>query len=384
VSRTRWAQRAAPPYTGLVLGLDVVELIERLAGNDPAARDLVLSVGVPPLVRRDGDLHPAPLPGIGRLTPFATETLALHLLAHAPHAASRLRERGTASFVVARPGRTRYRVTLMRQRGTLVASVRLLPRRLPELDSLGLPAEVAEAASLRAGLVLVGGPAGSGTSTTLAALVGRIAAERPCHVVTVEDPIEHLLPHRRAVVHQREVGIDVPDHASGVADAVRLGADVIALSEVPDGTTAALALDAAEAGHLVIGVMRGLDSAAVVERLVGLLADRPRERALRQVASALQAVFVQRLVRSRDGATRPVVEVWRNLPATRTLLERGDLTAEAFADALRDAMPLGARPLDAELERLVRAGTIDRDTALAEAAVPHQLELRLLDMGGRR
>ncbi len=367
-----------------MLGFDVAALLQRMTSAAPGASGAVFSVGLPPMLRVDGVLKPLKIGGLERLTPFHTEMVAVHLLAHVPEAAGKLRRRGAAAFVVSVPGRSRYRASVMRQRGSLVAELREIPPGVPKFEELGLPAVVAEAAAERTGLVLVNGPSGSGRSTTMAAILDEINRRRPCHVVTAEDPIEYLHRHQKAIVHQREVGTDIPDLATGLEDALQSGAEVLMVTEVRDHATARLVLEGAETGHLVLASVRGLDTGAVLDRLVSLLGEDRREAVCRQLAGCLRLSLTQRLLRTRDGKTVPVMEVWRSLPSTRGLLERGELGSAAVGEVLRDAVELGTAPLDAELERLVHQGVLDRDQALAEAVNPRQLELRLMGLGGGR
>lgn len=365
-----------------MLGFDVGALLVRMLAVSPRVQDVVFAVGKPPLVTVDGGFQPVDLEGLERMTPFHNEMIVLHLLAMSPHAARAVRDRGAASFSFSVPGVPRFRASVFQQRGSFAAVLRAIPPRPPQLAELGLARAFADVLDERAGIVLVNGPSGSGRSTTMAALVEAIKERRPCHIVTIEAPIEFLHQHGPAIVHQREVGPDTPSLHAGLEDALRQGADVLFVSQLADRETAALALEAAETGHLVVTSVRGLDTGSALRRLVGLFEPRSRRGVSQQLARSLRLSFTQRLVARRAGGRRVVAEVWRNLPSTRRLLERGELGSQPIADALRDAIEFGVEPFDWALERCVRGGDVARDTALAEAVEPRQLELRLIDLGG--
>jgi len=344
--------------------------------------DILLAVGCPPQVLADDGLVPVKIPGLERLTPFQTETVVLHLLAMAPQGVTvRVREDGAAHFAYSVPGTNRFRAAVFSQRGSFAVTLRTIPETVPDLESLRLPEGVRESGRERSGIVLVNGPAGAGRSTTLAAIVAEINRTRGCHVVTVEDPIEFLHRHGRAIVNQRQVGLDTPSLATGVADALRQGAQVIMVSEVRAGEEARLLLEAAETGHLVLSTVRGSDTATSLRRFLSLFPADERPEARSRLAQVLRWSFSQRLVQHADGR-RPVVEVWRATRSAVANLESGNLDSLALADLMRDGEDEGLVGFDRALERRVRAGEMESGTALAAAVLPRQLELRLMDVLG--
>lgn len=363
-----------------MLRFDVAQLLLKLASVSPRVQDLVFAVGRPPLVTVDGAQRSVKLEGLDRLTTFHTEMIALHLLAAAPHAARAVRDRGAASFTFPVPGASRFRVSVFQQRGSYAVVLRTIPEGKPRLDHLGLTQQLAGVAELTSGIVLVNGPTGSGRSTTIAALIEEISHTRTCHIITVEQPIEFLHRHEQALVHQREVGTDTPSLEAGLDDALQLGAEVLVVSEIPDAGVAALALEAAETGHLVIASLRGLDTGSALRRLVSMFESEARETVCHQLARVLRFSLTQALLPKSGGGRVLATEIWRNLPTTRELLDRGELGSLPIADALRDAAPFGTMPFDLSLERLVRAGAVTREVAMGHAIAPRQLELRLLDV----
>ncbi len=364
----------------VMLHFDLPRFLSETLAAAGVGGDLLFTVGSPPQILVDGGIRPVPLPGLERLTPFQTEAMVVHLLAMAPgNAANRWREHGAAHFAYSVPGVSRFRAAVFSQRGSCAVTMRAIPERVPDLEALQLPAGVREACGERSGIVLVNGPTSSGRTTTLAAMIGEINATRACHVETIEDPIEYLHRHGMATVNQREVGIDTPSLAQGLADGLRHGAQVLMVSSISSPEEARLVLEAAETGHLVLTSMRGLDTATALARLLCLFPPGEREEARSRAARTLRWSFTQQLVPHRDGR-RPVVEVWRATRATVAHLMEGNLEPSAVADLLRDGENQSLVAFDRALERSVRAGLMARETALAVAAAPRQLELRLLDV----
>jgi twitching motility protein PilT len=365
-----------------VLGFDLPRFLSAILSAVPKAEDVLLAVGVPPQVRVEGALVRLKLAGLERLTPFQTEAVVLHLLAHASGAvAGRVRQSGAAHFAYPIPGVSRFRAAVFSQRGTFAISLRTIPERIPALADLDMPGAVAEACRERNGLVLLSGPAGSGRTTTLAAMVAEINASRSCHVVTVEDPIEFLHRHASSTVNQREVGTDTPTLTQGLSDALRQGAEVLVASDPTDAEQAYLLLEAAETGHLVLTSVRGFDTASSVLRLLSLVPADARAQLRERLARVMRFVFTQRLIPHRAGR-RPVVEVWRATRAAAAHLAEGPLDSATVADLLRDGEGEGQMSMDRALERRVRGGEVEADVALASAVLPRQLELRLLDVRG--
>jgi len=365
-----------------VLGLDVPSFLAEVARRGAGGGDLLLGVGLPPCLVHNGELVRVDFPGLPRLSPFQTEALALHLLASAPPACRRVREVGAAAFAYSVPGVNRFRVSVFFQRGSFAVSLRAIPERVPTLEELELPPAMAEAAQEQSGLVLVNGPAGAGRTTAMAAILAEINRRRPCHVITVEEPIEFLHKHGKAAIHQREVGADTPSLAQGLADAARAGAQVIMASEIRTGEEAQQVLELAETGHLLLTSLRGFDTASALGRWLGLFPAEERGEARARLARVLRFSFTQRLVPHRDGRRRPVVEVFRHSPSAVEFLLAGALDSQTFADFLRDGEKEGQRGFDQELEARVRQGVLSPQVAVNFAVLPRQLELRLLDLGG--
>ena len=282
---------------------EILEVLLRQA-VERGASDVHLKVPSEPLMRVHGVLER--IPGLGRLTPVQAEGHLASMLAGLPHSARQFEfeSRGEVDFTAALPGVGRFRVNAYRQRGSVTLILRPVPFAVPRLDDLGLPAEVGALAGAAHGLVLVGGPAGSGVTTTIAALIDRMNDGPPRSVITIEDPIEVLHADRTCAINQREVGLDTASVADGLGRVLRHDPDVVMVGSLDDPRAIDVALDAAADGVLVIAAVSTADPSEAIERLVAAAAS-PRRRAVRAaLASCVRAVVCQRLVAREDGAGR--------------------------------------------------------------------------------
>src|SRR5204863_359501 len=247
--------------------------------------------------------------------------------------------------------------------GAVSAAFRLVPQKIPGLDSLGVPQVLRELTAKPRGFVLVTGPTGSGKSTTLAAMIDGINGERQDHILTIEDPIEFLHEHKRSIVNQREVGADAEDFALGLRAALREDPDVILVGEMRDLETISTALTAAETGHLVFATLHTQSTAQTVDRIIDVFPPQQQGQVRTQLSIALQGIVTQQLLPTADGMGRVVAtEVLVPTPAIRNLIREGK-THQIYA-AVQTSGAVGMQTMDADLARLVRAGTVTR--ALAE------------------
>lgn len=282
---------------------EILEVLLRQA-VERGASDVHLKVPSEPLMRVHGTLER--IPGLGRLTPAQAEGYLASMLAGLPHSARQLEfeARGEVDFTTALPGVGRFRVNAYRQRGSITLILRPVPFTVPRLDDLGLPGEVGALACAPDGLVLVGGPAGSGVTTTIAALIDRMNDGPPRSVITIEDPIEVLHADRGCAINQREVGLDTDSIADGLARVLRHDPDVVMIGALDDPRALEVAVDAAANGVLVIAAVTTADPSEAIERLVAL-APSARRRAVRAaLAGCVRAVVGQRLVARADGRGR--------------------------------------------------------------------------------
>lgn len=334
--------------------------------------DLHVKPGSPPRVRVDGQLRAAPFeaPTAASLEAIATEVLP-------PDRLGELERSGEAEVGVSVSGLGRFRVHIHRQRGSCALSIRRVPPGITSIDELGLPLQVERFADEERGLLLVTGGSGSGRSTTLAALVDRINDRRSCHILTVEDPIEVLHADKTAIVTQREVGSDTPSYAHAVRSAARADADVVVVGDVADLDTAAAVLAAAEAGRLVIAVMRSGSAADTVARLIDLFPVERQAQARQVLATVLRGVVNQRLLERADGRGR--VAAAEVLVATAKVLDcLIDANRSEDLDRLMaEGQYHGMQTLDSGLLQLVRDGLVSSRDALAVAGHPDDLRFAL-------
>jgi twitching motility protein PilT len=322
------------------------------------ASDLLLSSGLAPRVRIDGELI--------ELDDAAADADALRaLVAHlGGDAALATLDRDGAVDFGATIGAARVRGHgFHHERGVGVA-LRVLRTDVPTLSGLGLPEDLTALVTARSGLVLVAGPTGSGKSTTLVALVGYLNHSRARHVITLEDPIEFLHEPDRCLIHQREIGRHAPTFASGLRAALREAPDVIVVGELRDAETIAIALTAAETGHLVLGTVHAPGAGGAIDRLIDAYPAHQQDQARAQVAAALRCVLTQHLLPTRNGGRAVALERAPVTPAIAALIRKNEL--QMLQTHLQTGRDAGMVPLERNLARLARSGLVD--TAVARAA----------------
>ena len=331
------------------------------------ASDLHLKAGQPPTVRVDGAL--TALPGYAPLDRAECDRLCRELLG------SELPGDGETDFAVTVEG-TRLRVNLFRAQGGVCAAVRLLSDEIPALEALGLPSSAMELKNLSRGIVLVTGQTGSGKSTTLAALLNEINHTRPCHILTLEDPIEYQYTPDKSLVNQREIGEDTMSYAQGLREALREDPDILLIGEMRDMDTIETALTAAETGHLVFSTLHTSSAADSIDRIVSVFPAERQQQVRMQLSMTLKAVLSQQLLPRIGGGRALACEVMIVNPAIRNLIREGKTPqiSSTVATSARD----GSLAMDACLLRLYRDRVITKETALQAAQDPEYLKKSLL------
>ena len=355
------------------------ELLLAMLRTSGKISDLFFSPGKPPLVEINGKLAPAGSPRA--LTSEDTRRIAGDFISNNQHAMDNLKEVGSCDVSYSLPGSSRFRVNIFMQRGTHAIVMRVIPGKVPDFESLRLPSELTKIVGLRNGIVLVTGPTGSGKSSTLAAIIDKINKEQSYHVLTIEDPIEFLHPHKSCIVHQRELHGDTPSFALALRAALRQAPKVILVGEMRDRETIETAMEAAETGHLVLSTLHTIDAAKTVERIVGAFPMAEQHTLRNRLAKSFQYIISQRLIPRKDGTGRvAAIEILKSTLRTREYVEKGEGDGKTFLDAMRVGSQDGMQHFDGEIERLIREGIVSLDTGLAYATNPGNLQLELADL----
>jgi twitching motility protein PilT len=373
------APRAATAAAPAVAPFSTPALLAAMLKTSPKISDLFFSPGKPPLVEISGKLASA---GPARaLTSEDTRRIASDLIGNNQHAIDNLKELGSCDVSYSLPGAHRFRVNIFMQRGSCAVVMRVIPGKIPDFDALNLPAELKKIVDLRNGIVLVTGPTGSGKSSTLAAIIDRINKEQSYHVLTIEDPIEFLHPHKNCIVNQRELHSDTPSFALALRGALRQAPKVILVGEMRDKETIEIAMEAAETGHLVLSTLHTIDASKTVERIVGVFPMAEQHTLRNRLAKSFRYIVSQRLVPRKDGAGRmAIIEILKSTLRTREYVEKGESDGKTLLDAMRVGEQEGMQHFDGDIERLIREGILDMDTGLAYATNPGNLQLDMSDL----
>jgi twitching motility protein PilT len=329
---------------------------------EKGASDMHVTTGSPPLLRIDGAIVPLKLPA---LSPVETKQLCYSVLTEEQKIEFEKNKELDLSFGV--KSLARFRANIFMQRGAVSGAFRSIPFKILTFEELGLPPIAAELASKPRGLVLVTGPTGSGKSTALASIIDKINSEQRFHIMTIEDPIEFMHPHRKAIVNQREVGTDTRSFASALRHALRQDPDVILVGELRDLETIETAITAAETGHLVLGTLHTQDAPQTIERIIDVFPPNQQVQVRVQLSGSIQGVVSQVLIPAANSSGRVAgVEVMVATPAIRNLIREGKV------HQIRSAMQAGARhgmqTMDQSLARLVRNGRITLAAATERAS----------------
>jgi twitching motility protein PilT len=328
------------------------------------ASDLHLSVGRPPVIRLDGEL--VELQPVSVLTPEAIVRMAHSTMGESTVAELEANRQVDYSYGV--PGLARFRCNAYYQRGSLGLALRTVPTEVRTLEELGAPASCQSLLGRPYGLVLCVGPTGSGKSTTLAAMIDRINEERSCHILTIEDPIEFVHSHKRALVNQREVGTDVPTFEDGLRAALREDPDVILLGEMRDIESIAITLTLAETGHLVFGTLHTNDASQALDRIIDVFPAERRDQIQVQLAGSLQGVISQRLIPRVGGGRVAAYEVLVANDAVRNLVREGK--SRQIRNVIATGAGEGMQTIEADLGRLVATGQVSVEEATSASAFP--------------
>lgn len=339
---------------------ELISILEMMAIQN--ASDLHLTAGAPPMLRIDGALK-----AISNASVWKSDQVGLALLSLL-HSTQRqtFQEKLELDFAYTLASGARFRVNYYQQRGAMGGAFRLIPTELKDLGALGIPESVGKFAQLARGLVLVTGPTGSGKSTTLASLIDLVNQTRHDHIVTVEDPIEFIHANKKSIVNQREIGTDSHSFGSALKHVLRQDPDVILIGELRDLETISVALTAAETGHLVFATLHTQDAPQTIDRIIDVFPAHQQGQIRTQLASTLQGVVCQTLVKRANGNGRVVAtEVLVSTPAIANLIREGK--TYQIISAMQSGRAQGMHTMDQHLSELVRAGSITKESALEKA-----------------
>jgi len=363
-----------------VTTVPTAQLIAAMLKGRENVSDLIFSPGRAPQIESSGQLVELKFQGLERLTPEHTRQIANELMGSLSFAREKLEKEGATDLSYSIPAVCRFRVNIFRQRGTHAIVMRVIPNTVPTFEDLKLPGQLAEIVHLRNGIVLVTGPTGSGKTSTLAAIIDRANSERAIHILSIEDPIEFCHNHKKATVHQRELHSDTPTFALALRAALRQAPKIILVGEMRDRETIEIALEAAETGHLVLSTLHTIDASKTIERIVGVFPLSDQQSIRNRFSKTFRFIISQRLLPRREGKGRvAVLEILKSTMRTREYIEKGEGEGKSLIDAMNDGAQEGMQHFDGELEKLIRAGTVDLEIGLSYASNAGNLRLSLAD-----
>jgi twitching motility protein PilU len=349
--------------------MGTMERILRLMAEKKAS-DIYLSAHSPALIRINGQCVPI---NNQALPAEAPRNLLAEIIPEERMAELDAYSELNMGFPLAGVGR--FRLSAMRQRGSVAAVIRYVSGEIPTLGSLSLPPILGDLIMEKRGLILMVGATGMGKSTTLAAMIDYRNENASGHILTIEDPIEYLFKNKRSVVNQREIGADTKNLHTALQNALRQAPDVIMIGEIRDRETMSAAIAYAQSGHLCLATMHANNSYQALNRILSFYPVEVRQTMLGDLASATKAIVSQRLLRTVTGSRTPAVEIMLNTKLISELIEKGDFSS--IKEALEKAMAEGSQNFEQDIARLITDGVIDRKEGLANSDSPTNLMWRL-------
>jgi len=352
------------------------DLLQKMIEID--ATDLHLTVGTPPVFRVHGDLirH-----GLEPLTPNYTKKICYGIMTEAQKKRFEEEQELDCSFGI--KGLSRFRANFFIQRGALAAAIRRIPYRVMSFEELGLPPVVKTLCDKPRGLVLVTGPTGSGKSTTLAAMIDKINSEQKVHIITIEDPIEYIHPHKEAIVNQREVNADTKSFSKALKYILRQDPDVVLIGEMRDLETIEAALTVAETGHLTLGTLHTNSAIQTINRIIDVFPPHQQSQVRAQLSFVLEGVICQQLLPRSDGKGRVMVcEVLIPNPGIRNLI-REDKLHQIYSMMQSGQDEHGMITMSQSLFNVYAKGLITYDEAINRAVYPEEVK-QMIDRSGIR
>ena len=346
-----------------------MERILRLM-SEKKASDVYLSAHSPALIRINGQCVPI---NNQMLPPEAPRNLLAEILP--PNRIEELEELNELNMGWSMPGVGRFRISAMRQRGSIAAVIRYISVDIPPLDTLGVPMILSQLIMEKRGLLLMVGATGAGKSTTMAAIIDHRNANATGHILTIEDPLEYLFRNKRSVVNQREVGSDTQSTQVALKNALRQAPDVIMIGEIRDRETMSAAIAYAQTGHLCLATLHANNSYQALNRILSFYPVEVRETMLADLSSSLKAIVSQRLLRTTGGGRIPAVEIMLNTNLVAEMIQKGDFSG--VKEAMEKSMAEGGQTFEQDIARLIMDGSVDRKEGLLNSDSPTNLMWRL-------
>ncbi|MDQ6809904.1 MAG: PilT/PilU family type 4a pilus ATPase, partial [Verrucomicrobiota bacterium] len=350
-------------------------LLRAMIESGDGVSDLLFAVGKPPIVERHGALEEFPIDTAdGILAPAQIEQIGAHLMNGEPRLADDLKRLGACDCSYSLADAARFRVNIFRQNGRQAIVMRKLQTQIPTLDALGLPPIFREMVKEKNGIIFVTGATGSGKTTTLAAMLNELNETQSIHILTLEDPIEFLHPHKESLFNQRELGKDFPDFASGLRSALRQAPKAILVGEIRDRETMEIAMTASETGHIVFSTMHTINAGQTISRVLGMFGKDEEQQVRTRLAETLRFVVSQRLVKKIDGGRLLISEIMGSSLRTRETLVYGESENRTFQEIIEAGSTMGWHSFDQALLRAFEDELITDETTLLYCA--HKNKMR--------
>ncbi|MGD9017649.1 MAG: PilT/PilU family type 4a pilus ATPase [Desulfobacterales bacterium] len=348
---------------------EIDHILTRMLDAHKNVSDLNVTVGKPLQVESDGVLIPVNIkPDIRELTPFQAEIFALNLVNNDRRLAQILIESGSCDLSYSLPGKARFRVNVFSQTGNYSTVLRKLESKVPTIQSLDLPECFNDIAKEKNGIVLFTGATGTGKTTSLAAILDQINEDQSVHVVTLEDPVEYLHPHKHSTFNQRELGQDFDSFAHGLRAALRQAPKVILVGEMRDRETVEIGLSAAETGHLVFSTLHTVDAGQTINRILGMFNTEEERQVRIRLADTIRWIIGQRLLPKVGGGRVAAFEILRSNIRVKDTILNGEAEGKTYYDIIQQGAAFGMSTFDDFIVSLFEQGLVTQETAMAYAS----------------
>jgi twitching motility protein PilU len=337
---------------------------------DRSASDLFVSCGAPIHIKVNGQITPV---STQTIDPATAQTIAYEMMK--PDQIERFEREHEMNVSHIEPELGNFRINIMRQRGTVSMVVRFIRVTIPVFETLNLPSVLLDLVMSKRGLILVVGATGSGKSTTLASMLDFRAKRSPGHIITLEDPVEYLMQHKRSLINQREIGHDTKSYDAALVNALRQAPDVLMIGETRDRSTFQHVLTHTLTGHLCLSTLHANNAYHALSRILSMYPLEHRQSLLSDLSYGLRAIIAQRLIRTKNGALQPAVEVLLNTALISDFIQKGEM--EKVKEAMEQSLTPGCQTFEQALCKMVLEGTVDVNEALAASDSPTNLQWQL-------